>query len=397
MRRHSGFDIAIVGGGPVGLALSVLLARQGLSVAVVDRQARETLENPAYDGREIALTHASWAVLERCGAVENMHAHEISLIRDAKVIDGESLYSMNFSAREAGEGHLGHMVANNVIRRALYEAAAAMPNISLICNSEISGAETNGNFARLSLENGENLAARLLVAADSRFSAMRGFMGVGDDRLDFRRVCIVCRMTHKKDLRLTAYECFGYDRTLAVLPLRDGACSVVLTLPESKAAVVMAMNVEDFAADLSRDLGRYCGALRLDSPRFAYPLVAVYARKFQANRFTLAGDAAVGMHPVTAHGFNLGLRGADTLSALVADGTARGWDIADRRILERYEVVHRRATLPLYHATNALVRLYTRTGPISRLARQALLRAGNHIPPARRAILRGLTDRRAIS
>jgi len=94
----------------------------------------------------------------------------------------------------------------------------------------------------------------------------------------------------------------------------------------------------------------------------------------------------VGMHPVTAHGFNLGLQGATPLAALVGDAARRDGDIGGSILLRRDEAAHRLATGPLYAATNAIVGLYMQEGPVARLARFATLRAGARLPFVRRAV-----------
>jgi 2-polyprenyl-6-methoxyphenol hydroxylase-like FAD-dependent oxidoreductase len=126
--------------------------------------------------------------------------------------------------------------------------------------------------------------------------------------------------------------------------------------------------------------------MQLCGDRHAYPLVGVYADRFVAQRHALIGDAAVGMHPVTAHGFNLGLKGQATLCREILAAERRGTDIGAAHQLARYEREHRRATWPLYAATNALVRLYTAEAPPLRLARHALLRAADRFTPFRRAV-----------
>ncbi|MDP6184391.1 MAG: FAD-dependent monooxygenase, partial [Gammaproteobacteria bacterium] len=128
------------------------------------------------------------------------------------------------------------------------------------------------------------------------------------------------------------------------------------------------------------------------SERFPYPLVAVHADRFFADRFALIGDAAVGMHPVTAHGFNLGLRGQNTLAKEIKAALTRGADIADPAGLRNYDAKHRRITRPMYLATNGIVRLYTNSILPARLVRKAALRLSNTVWPLKRRIMNQLTE-----
>jgi 2-polyprenyl-6-methoxyphenol hydroxylase-like FAD-dependent oxidoreductase len=131
--------------------------------------------------------------------------------------------------------------------------------------------------------------------------------------------------------------------------------------------------------------------MRLKSTRHTYPLVAVYADQFVGERFALVGDAAVGMHPVTAHGFNFGLLGAVTLSRGISAAAAAGTDIGANVLLQAYQRTHRRATLPLYLATHALAKLYTSESRPSRLLRDAFLRIGERVTPFKKLVAATLT------
>jgi 2-polyprenyl-6-methoxyphenol hydroxylase-like FAD-dependent oxidoreductase len=154
----------------------------------------------------------------------------------------------------------------------------------------------------------------------------------------------------------------------------------------------MAMDASAFEAEMQTSLARrHLGRLSLVSTRHAYPLVATYARRFAAHRFALIGDAAVGMHPVTAHGFNLGLSGA---AGLAEDIRAAGADFASLGTLRRYEAAHRKASFPLFAGTNAIAALYAKESAPALLARHAIIGLGSALPPARRAISALLTDRR---
>jgi 2-polyprenyl-6-methoxyphenol hydroxylase-like FAD-dependent oxidoreductase len=108
--------------------------------------------------------------------------------------------------------------------------------------------------------------------------------------------------------------------------------------------------------------------------------VAVYAHAFAAPRFALVGDAAVGMHPVTAHGYNLGLYSVEALAAKLAAARGAGRDPGSVEVLERYAREHRRVSLPIYHGTNAIVRLFTRDHGPALAARRAVLAASQRLP-----------------
>ncbi len=214
---------------------------------------------------------------------------------------------------------------------------------------------------------------------------------------DFGRTVIVCRMRHAQPHGNVAHECFGYDRTLAVLPLPDdpqeghALCSVVVTAGAADAAALMAQSPEAFAAQVQAQFNNRLGPMALVGERHAYPLVAVYAQRFAGHRCALLGDAAVGMHPVTAHGYNLGLAGVERLTAALVSARQRGQDIGSADALAPYAQGHHRHAWPIYQGTNAIVRLYTDARPVPRLLRQLVLQGARRLPPLQAAIVGQLT------
>jgi 2-polyprenyl-6-methoxyphenol hydroxylase-like FAD-dependent oxidoreductase len=137
------------------------------------------------------------------------------------------------------------------------------------------------------------------------------------------------------------------------------------------------------------------GRMRRSSELFAYPLVGVLADRFTGPRCALVGDAAVGMHPVTAHGFNLGLLGAARLAEAVGEAAGAGRDVGSRSVLAAYERGHMRVALPLYFGTNTIVSLYTSESLPARVVRGALVRIGDSVHPVKRALASSLTRTRA--
>ncbi len=394
------FDIVIVGAGPAGLSFAASLAGSGLRLALVERQPEAALADPAFDGREIALTHRSVEILEAIGAWSRIPADQISPMMQAHVLNGLSPYALRFDAGAARkDGPLGHLVPNHLIRRAVYQAATALPEVTLFPATAVAGVDTSAERAAIRLADGRTLTARLAVAADTRFSEMRRRQGISAELRDFGRVMMVCRVAHDEPHEQVATEWFDYGQTIAMLPVNDDPVlghqsSFVLTLPAREMDRVMAMSDAEFGEEATRRYRSRLGAMRLVSTRHAYPLVAVYATRFTAARFALMGDAAVGMHPVTAHGFNFGLRGAEALARRIRTADGRAQDIADPALLRAYDREHRLATRPTYLATNATALLYADERLPARVLRDAALRVGNLVPPFRQLITARLMERR---
>lgn len=415
--HHS--DVLIVGAGPAGLSLSISLAQAGFTATVVEQQPESTLAQPAPDGREIALTHPSRATLQRLGSWAHLAAHELGTIDEAQVHDGplgrQSALQLNTgssgSNAPAGTDALGFIVPNHALRRSAYAVAAQTEGVRILTSTQVTRVAALPGHAELdcvpahppasaaAAEAPQRLTAPLLVAADSRFSATRRQLGLGAQMTDFGRTVIVCRMRHAQPHGNVAHECFGYERTLAVLPLPDAPddgqplCSVVVTASAADAAALMAQSPEAFTAQVQAQFDHRLGAMVLDGERHAYPLVAVYAQRFAGHRCALLGDAAVGMHPVTAHGYNLGLAGVERLTAALVSARQRGQDIGNADALAPYAREHHRHAWPIYQGTNAIVRLYTDARPVPRLLRQLVLQGARRLPPLQAAIVGQLTGK----
>lgn len=379
------FDVAISGAGPAGLSLARALAGAGLSIALIEKLPEAVLADPPFDGREIALTQLSRRLMTELGQWERIEPTEISPLRKARVLNGPSPFAMVVEP-DATHEELGYLVPNHLIRRAAYAAVAGAPDVRILAGRSVRAIRSDREAAELTLDDGSTLGARLAVAADSRFSETRRAMGIAADMHDFGRTMMVFRMEHEKPHENAAWEWFGYGQTLALLPLAGNRASIVLTLPHREIEQLLKMSDADFDLDMARRFEQRLGAMRLTSTRHPYPLVAVYAARFIARRFACVGDAAVGMHPVTAHGFNFGLRGAHALAREIRAAAARGADIAAPDLLERWERGHRTATRPLYLATNAIARLYCDDTPPARLVRNLALRAGQRLTPFRNAL-----------
>jgi ubiquinone biosynthesis UbiH/UbiF/VisC/COQ6 family hydroxylase len=388
-------DVVVVGAGPAGLCFARALAGSGLQVALVEQQPRAALAEAAFDGREIALTHASRQILETLGIWQRLDPAEISPLRDAKVMDGSSPFALTFAATQRDTQDLGWLVPNHLIRRAAWASVQDQPGLQILDETRVAGIVPGAGRSVVTLADGRRLAARLVVAADSRFSSTRRMLGIGARMRDFGKSMLVCRMQIEVPHQHTAWEWFGYGRTMALLPLNGDQASAVITLPPRQIEALMAQDPARFGHSISGLFEQRLGAMVPSAAPVAYPLVGVYAHAFVGDRCALIGDAAVGMHPVTAHGFNLGLAGAHRLARVLNQAAARGGDIGAPAGLASFERGHRLASRPLYEATNAIATLYTDDRLPARMLRRAGLRLAHGVAPFRQLIAAHLTQRDA--
>lgn len=380
-------DVLIVGAGPAGLALACALADIGLRPTLLEQQPLAALADPAEDGREIALTHRARRLMQQLGLWAQLGDDDISPLNDAKVVDDSSPLVLQFgTGRPAGADPLGWLVPNHRIRAAAWRAAALRPAITVLTEARVTGVARDARAARVTLADGRHFSAPLLVAADSRFSTTRRLAGLSAALHDYGRSVVVGRVQGSTPHRGTAWECFRYGNTLALLPMNGGAASAVVTLPADQSPEWLALDDAAFAARIQAQSDDRLGALQALGPRHHYPLVGVYAHRFVASRFALIGDAAVGMHPVTAHGWNFGLYGVEVLARELAAARRQGQDLGDLAALQRFEREHRRTTLPVWLGTHAIVSLFTDERRLPRLARRAVLTVAEKAPGLSRFI-----------
>ena len=393
MSLHS--DILVVGAGPAGLSFAAELAGSGLKITLIEKSPLEILQNPPYDGREIALTHLSREIMQRLGMWDLIPKDEIYPLRDAKVLNGQSDYQLHFPQPTQARGEpadcLGYLISNHNIRKAAYEVVSKLENVTILTGTGVKEVKTSEDEAQVILENGEVLSGRLLLAADSRFSQTRRQLGISSDMHDYSRTMFVCRMKHTLSNQHTAYECFHYGRTIALLPLEEHLTNTVITVDSDKADTIKKMSPEELAASVKEQLKGRLGDMELVSTIHNYPLVGMIAQRFYGKRSALIGDAAVGMHPVTAHGFNLGLSSADLLAKLVLEAEQRGQDIGAASLLEKYSTKHMLHAQPIYLGTNMLLKLFTNETAPAKILRGLVLRASNNFPPLKKLITKQLT------
>jgi len=381
------FDIVVVGAGPAGIAFACGFAGSNIKIAVVDKLPRKIIANPKIDGREIALTHHSVKILKQLNVWRYISSKSIAVIKEARVLDGDSTYYLNFDHREIKKECLGYLIPNYIIRKNLYKRLRNLSNITLISKAECLSVNFEEQHAAITLSNGKKIKTFLIVAADSRFSKMRSKMGISAYTRNFNKNMIVCRMEHEKPHKNIAYEFFRYNQTQAALPYIKNQSGIIITTTKDLTSALMSMNKKKFNKQMENSFNNYFGKMRLLGKRYSYPLVTTYTKKFISHRFAVIGDAAVGMHPVTAQGFNLGLKGLEILINEVKAAIKNKTDIGLTAILRNYQSKLHRVAAPVYLATNAIINLYTSTILPAKLTRQFILRFVNTVKPVKQTFL----------
>lgn len=397
--NYQAVDIIIVGAGPIGLSMAKALANTGLKIALIEKQNQQSIANPAFDGREIAITHRTKGIMQDLHQWQRIRDDEIYFLKKAEVYNGNSAFALGFDKPKTVRGKpidtLGYLISNQNIRQSAYDSLLPSlekgDEILAFFGRTIKGITHYHTHVAVALDNDIELRGKLLIAADSRTSFVRKAVGISSDMHDFGRTVMVFRTTHTKSNHSIAHEGFYYGKTLAVLPLGDYQSSMVITIDNTKVDEIFALSKAELAKQMERWLGGRLGEMTVTSDIYDYPLLGVHARTFYGDRVAVIGDAAVGMHPVTAHGYNLGMESVQILSNLIVKAHAENKDIASPTLLRHYSHTHSLKTRAMYHGTNTIVKLYTSETPPARLLRHTALRATQGFLPIKKLITGQLT------
>ena len=385
-------DVLIVGGGLVGGVLASALAGSGLAVAVVD------LASPAEagfakagtartDGRVSAIALTSQRLLEGIGAWGSL-APFAQPIRHIRVAEAGTPYFLHYDAREVGGEPFGFMVENRILRRELGRRIERAGGIALFAPAKIETLERGPFGVEGRLADGRRIRAMLAVAADGAGSRTRGQAGIGTARAGYGQTAIVCTVRHERAHESIAHELFHPAGPFAILPMQGNRSAIVWSERREAAPHFAGLDEDDFAEELTRRAGDFLGRMRLDSPRWTYPLSVQFAHRMVAERLVLAGDAAHALHPVAGQGLNMGLRDAAALTDVLAEAKGLGLDLGSAQVLENYGRWRRFDNALMLAMTDGLVRLFSNDIEPLRQLRGLGLSAVNRVAPLRRLFAR---------
>lgn len=384
------FDIVVAGGGLNGPALALALADAGLSVAVVDARPADARAGDAFDGRAYALALASQRLFAALGLWPALQ-DQAQVIRRVQATQGQpgsgpGPFGLHFDGAEIEEGRLGYMLEDRFLYRALLAAMAGrvthLPGLSV--EDQAPGPAGIG----VTLSDGRELRARLLVGADGRQSGTAARAGIRRSGHDYGQIALVAAVDHELPHEGTAYQYFMPTGPLAILPLPGNRSSIVWSETRANARAISELPDDEFLSVLRPRFGEAHGAISLAGPRFSYPLNLTLAERYVAPRIALIGDAAHGVHPIAGQGLNLGLRDVAALAEVIVAARRRGEDIGTDLVLARYQDWRRPDATALAFGMDGVNTLFSNANPVLRAARELGMGLVDAIPPLRRGFMR---------
>ena len=359
--RH--YDIVIAGGGMIGTSLALALAPLGLRVAVIEAVARKAAAQPSFDDRSTALSRSTQRMFEAMGLWPDIVAASTP-IRGIHVSDQGRFGFSHIDASEQGVAALGYVVINRVLGGVLQNALDDLEGVDVICPARIVGIDLAPDRATANVVDADGderaLSCKLLVASDGANSAVRAMMGITAQKSDYGQRAVIGNLLPEKDINCMAYERFTQQGPLAILPVADGRAGFVWTVAEADADRIMALDDSAFLEELQEQFGYRLGTFSRVGKRASYPLVLSKAMRLTATRSVLIGNSAHGLHPVSAQGFNLGMRDVAAIVDCIADGRSadKAFDTGNATMLEQYASWRKSDQKKLVRFTDGLVKLF---------------------------------------
>ena len=373
------YDIVIAGGGMIGTSLALALAPLGLRVAVVEAVERQAAAQPSFDDRTTALSRSTQRMFEAMGLWPEIVAASTP-ISSIHVSDQGRFGFSHIDADEQGVEALGYVVVNRVLGTVLQDALDNADGIDVLCPARITDVALAPDAATVTVsravESKTPLTTALLVAADGANSAVREMMGITASKQHYGQRAVIGNVVSERPVNNIAYERFTEQGPLAVLPITEGRAGFVWTVSEDDAERVMKLSDEEFLAELQREFGFRLGEFSRVGKRASYPLILSKAMRLTATRSVLIGNSAHGLHPVSAQGFNLGMRDVAAIVDCIADARAGATDFdpGDAAMLERYADWRRADQRKLIRFTDGLVKLFgSRRRPLRALRNVGML------------------------
>jgi len=369
------YDVVVVGGGMVGATMAVALSGQGLSIAIVEAFPFRSDQQPSYDARSIALAYGSHKIFAAMGVWDDMR-DGATPIKKIHISDQGQFGVTRLDAQQEGVSSLGYVIENRVIGGALMARLAQCEDVSLLCPAKLESVSYEDHLLKADLSvDGEikTISARLLIGADGGNSQVRKLLDIDVTRWEYGQTAVIANVTPSYPHNNVAYERFTSSGPMALLPMSDGRCSLVLTVRDENLDEILALDDDAFLSILNERFGFRLGRFERCSERHSYPLVMLKTKEHIRSRVAIIGNAAHSLHPVAGQGFNLGIRDVSVLAELIVAANRNGLDFGSESVLRDYVDQRKRDHMRVIGFTDVLARLFSNElGPLAHVRSKGL-------------------------
>ena len=384
------YDVVVAGGGFVGRALALALAKfapSGFRVALVDA---EPPGEEREDARASALSAASRNLLSILGVWPALEANA-QAITSIEITDS----ALNATLRphllgfedELKPSVVAFMVENRDLHCALAGAVRDAEAIAVLAPETVAAYRADGFRAVVTLGSGNEIETPLLIAADGKRSRLRDRAGIKCIAWSYPQTGIVTTVVHSKPHGGKAVQHFLPAGPFAILPLKGDRSSIVWTEERDRARAILEGDEAGFLAELAKRFGSLLGEIAVAGPVQSFPLDFQLARSFVADRLALTGDAAHAVHPLAGQGLNIGFRDVAALAETIVEAARLGLDIGTAPVLERYERWRRFDSTFSATVMDGLNRLFSSDSAPLRALRDLGLGLVDRAPPLKRFLV----------
>lgn len=396
----SKFDITIVGGGMVGLAMVAALVETGKKILLIEKQSlsdslslelleEKTLLAEDFDVRVSAISPGNRNFLSELGAWQNIPEQRQANYQKMNVWDGDGSGQIEFSAAKIAQPNLGVIVENRLIQAALLKRIESYGNVHCIFGNQLQNIECNDDTVEVILENGDSYTSQLLIGADGAQSEVRMKLGIDSKQSSYQQIAFVANVQTEQPHQDTAWQRFTPFGPVAFLPMpQSNLCSVVWSLDEDKADKIKGLSNEVFGKKLQLAFESKLGEVKLISDYIGFPLIKRHAERYLANRVALVGDAAHTIHPLAGQGVNIGFQDVECLAKQIKLLIEQNRDIGMIENLRPFERQRKTENLLMQNAMSGFKHLFANQSMPVTLIRNFAMSALDKIPMAKELIIK---------
>ena len=383
-RKH--YDIGIVGAALVGAAAAVALSKQGFKVGLVDKQLSsfQATGGEVWDSRIYAISPGNVDWLKELSVWQRLDVNRLSPIEAMEVWSDSNLEPLAFNAEHVFASNLGYILENTALQEALLVELQVL-NVEIFVGIDALALELKEDLAILTLANGFQLSANLIVGADGGNSWVRDQAGLTQQKTKYEHVGVVANFEVELSHQNIARQWFLEDGILAWLPLPGNRISMVFSTKHSQD--LMELSPANLSQHIAQIGGNVLGKFKCITPAVAFPLVKQNASALIERRVILVGDAAHQVHPMAGQGVNLGFRDVIELTQALTQRNPLA-DIGDRFILRRYERARKADVFAMQGLTHGLYGLFDSKEAFVRVIRNWGLSLPNRYPTIKRALMK---------